>query len=159
MSIRPRYLLPFLLIFPLCGLTAFAQQPSSGLQQRMSSAEFKAAGLDKLSPQELQNLDNWLSTHAKVKTKVVDSSGKPVFYAGDKSHSTINSTITGQFSGWSKGQSFTLANNQQWEVTDPDPHSCRPSDHTAVKISHSFMNFWMMYVPSCYASVHVKRIR
>ena len=159
MPIRPRCLLSLLLILPLCGVTALAQQPSSGLQQRMSSSEFKAAGLDKLSPQELQNLDNWLSTHAKVTTKVVDSSGKPVFYAGDKTHSTINSTITGQFNGWSKGQSVTLANNQQWEVTDPEPRSCQPSENTAVKISHSFMNFWMMYVPSCYASVHVKRIR
>lgn len=159
MLIRPRHLLPFLLILPLCSVTALAQQPSNGLQQRMSSAEFQAAGLDKLSPQELQNLDQWLSTHAMVTTKVVDSSGKPVFYAGDKTHSTVDTQIVGQFNGWSKGQSFTMANNQQWVVTDPEAHSCNRSDHTEVKISHSFMNFWMMYVPTCYARVHVKRVR
>lgn len=159
MSIRPRHLLPFLLILPLCSVTALAQQTSSGLQQRMSSAEFQAAGLDKLSPQELQNLDQWLSTHAKVTTKVVDSSGKPVFYAGDKTHTTVKTQIVGHFDGWSKGQSFTMANTQQWVVTDPEPHSCKPGDHTEVEISHSFMNFWMMYVPTCYARVHVKRVR
>ncbi len=159
MPIRPRHLLPLLLLLPLAGMTAMAQQPSSGLQQRMSSAEFKAAGLDKLSPQELQNLDQWLRTHAKVTTKVVDASGKPVFNEGGKTHSTVNTHIVGQFNGWSKGQTFSMANAQQWVVTDPDPRSCRPGDNTPVKISHSFLKFWMMYVPSCYASVHVKRVR
>ena len=51
-------------------LSVHAQQ-TDGLQQRMSAEEFKAAGLDKLSPQELQNLDGWLSAHAKVTTRVV----------------------------------------------------------------------------------------
>ncbi|MEO8809545.1 MAG: hypothetical protein ABI386_04795 [Rhodanobacter sp.] len=159
MSIRLQHVLPLLLMFSLCSVTAMAQQPSTGLQQRMSSAEFKAAGLDKLSPQELQHLDHWLRTHAKVTTKVVDSSGKPVFNEGGKAHDTVKTRIVGPFNGWSKGQSFTMANTQQWEVTDPDPRSCRPGKDTEVKISHSFMNFWMMYVPSCYASVHVKRVR
>ena len=64
---------------------------SAGLQQRVSQAEFKDAGLDKLSPQELQNLDAWLRTHARTtsKVKVVDSSGKPVFYPGSQKRTTI----------------------------------------------------------------------
>jgi len=61
-------------------VAAFAADQYVPLQQRMSPEEFKAAGLDKLSPDELKNLDNWLSGHGKVVTKVVDQAGKPVFY-------------------------------------------------------------------------------
>jgi len=59
MSFRARCL-PLLLALPCCAV--YAQQTSGDLQQRMSPSEFKAAGLDKLSPQELQNLDAWLRT-------------------------------------------------------------------------------------------------
>ena len=147
-----------LLALPLCCLSVHAQQ-ADGLQQRMSSAEFKGAGLDKLSPQELQNLDRWLSGHAKVTTKVVNSSGKPVFYAGDKKRQTIDTNIVGHFDGWSKNLEFTMANGQQWQVIDPEPHSCRPSENTEVKIKPSLLGSWLMYVPSCYENAHVKRVR
>jgi len=156
MLIRPRHLLPLLLA--LATLPAVAQQ-TNGLQQRMSKAEFTAAGLDKLSPQELANLDTWLSSHPKVTTRMVSASGKPVFYAGNQKRSTIETRIVGHFDGWNKGQSFTMSNSQRWVVTDPDSHSCNPSDNTEVKIRPSILGSWMMYVPSCYENVHVKRVR
>jgi hypothetical protein len=37
-----------------------AAQEFSSLEERMSAAEFKAAGLDKLSPAELEALNRWL---------------------------------------------------------------------------------------------------
>lgn len=156
MPIRPRHLLPLLLT--LAALPALAQQ-DGGLQQRMSKTEFTAAGLDKLSPQELISLNAWLSGHPKVTTRMVNASGKPVFYAGDQKRSTIETRINGHFDGWSKGHTFTMANNQQWLVIDPGSHSCNASDNTEVKIKPSILGSWMMYVPSCYENVHVKRIR
>jgi hypothetical protein len=61
MMIRLRYSL-LSAAFALSCLSAHAQQ-TDGLQQRMSADEFKAAGLDKLSPQELQSLEGgWLHT-------------------------------------------------------------------------------------------------
>ena len=93
-------LLPLLMSVALAiPLAATAADPYVPLQQRMTPEEFKAAGLDKLSPSELKNLDAWLSGHGKVVTKLVDQSGKPVFYpasekAGDggKTESTATST-------------------------------------------------------------------
>lgn len=158
MPIRPRHLLPLLLTLTALPALALAQQ-DGGLQQRMSKTEFTAAGLDKLSPQELVNLNAWLSSHPKVTTRMVNSSGKQVFYADHKKRSTIDTRINGHFDGWSKGHTFTMANRQQWMVTDPDPHSCNPSDNTEVKIKPSILGSWLMYVPSCYENVHVKRIR
>jgi hypothetical protein len=144
----------------LCCLGAHAQQ-ADGLQQRMSAEDFKAAGLDKLSPQELQNLDAWLGAHAKVKvtTRVVSESGKPVFYSSDQKRTQINTRITGHFDGWSKEHEFTMANGQVWVTTDPEPKTCQATENPPVQIKPFLFGMWMMYVPSCYDNAHVKRIR
>jgi hypothetical protein len=146
----------------LCCLSAHAQQ-TDGLQQRMSADEFKAAVLDKLSPQELQNLDAWLNGHAKVTTqvvtKVVTETGTPVFYPSSQKRTRIDTRITGHFDGWSKDHEFTMANGQVWKTIDPDPKACQPSENPAVQIKPSLIGTWMMYVPSCYENAHVKRVR
>lgn len=162
MTIRPRYLLLPLLL-SLCGAPIHAQQAPTSLQQRMTPAEFSQTGLDKLTPQELKNLDRWLNTHdtntsKKVVTKVIDSSGKPVFYPHGKKRQRIDTRIVGHLDGWSRHSEFIMANGQHWESIDPNPHSCRPMDNPEVKIKPSLFGTWLMYVPSCYTNVHVKRL-
>jgi hypothetical protein len=159
MPIRPRHLiLSMLLALPLCCLSVHAQQ-ANGLQQRMSSDEFKAAGLDKLSPQELTNLDNWLSTHSKITTKVVDSSGNPVFYADKAKRSKIIAHITGHFDGWHGHDQVTLDNGQVWKQVSSDAPSCTSADSPNVRINPTLMGNWLMYVNGCNDSVHVERVR
>jgi len=160
MTLRSRYLiLPLLLALPLVGVSVQAQQ-AAGLQQRMSSSEFKAAGLDKLSPQELANLDRWLQTHAhdKVVTRVVDSSGKPVFYAGQKRRK-IETHLVGHFGGWQGHNVMTLDNGQVWKQVGSDTPACMTSDHPAVKVKPSIMGNWLMYVHGCNDDAHVQRVR
>ncbi len=157
MMIRLRYTL-LSAALALCCLSAHAQQ-TDGLQQRMSSDEFKAAGLDKLSPEELHNLDAWLSAHAKVTTRVVTETGTPVFYPSSQKRTRIDTRISGHFDGWSKDHEFTMANGQVWKTIDPDPKTCQPVDNPAVQIKPSLMGTWLMYVPSCYDNAHVKRVR
>lgn len=159
MPIRPRHLLSLLLILPLGGVCAQTQQPSSGLQQRMSSAEFHAAGLDKLSPQELQNLDNWLSKHSKTTVKMVDSGGKPVFYPDKVKREKINARIKGHFSGWDGNNEYTLDNGQVWQQIGSDTVQCMTADNPPAKVKPSFMGNWLMYVSGCNGSVHVERVR
>lgn len=160
MTIRLR---PTLLsaVLALSCLSLHAQQTTDGLQQRMTGDEFKAAGLDKLSPQELHSLDEWLSTHAKVKVteRVVTETGKPVFYTGSQKRTRIDTHITGHFTGWNRGHDFTMANGQVWRTVDEDPKTCRPSDDVAVQIKPSLVGGWIMYVPSCYDNARVKRIQ
>lgn len=160
MSIRLRHLLPLMLMLPLCCLAAHAQAVDAGLQQRMSPAEFKAAGLDKLSPQELRNLDDWLRTHRKVTTKMVDASGEPVFYASKAKRSKINAHIKGHFSGWNGANEYTLDNGQAWQQvhSDSDIVSCMTADNPAAKVKPSVMGTWLMYVSGCNGDVHVKRV-
>ena len=159
MTIRTCHLLAVLLLtLPLALLPAHAQQPN-GLQQRMTSDQFKAAGLDKLTAQELANLDHWLATQGKPVTKMVDSSGEPVFYASKTKRQRIDTHIVGAFTGWEKNHQFTMANAQVWRVIDPNPHACKPTTDPEVQIKPSLLGTWMMYVPSCYENAHVKRVR
>ncbi len=163
MTTRPRHptllslLLPALLAL-LCGRPAQAQQVA-GLQQRMSASEFKAAGLDKLSPQELANLDRWLAGHGKVVTRVVSTSGKPVFYTDESKRRPINAHIVGHFGGWSGHNLVTLDNGQQWQQIGSDQPYCGASDNPVAKIKPSLFGNWLMYVNGCNDSVHVRRQR
>ena len=162
MTTRPRHrtlslLLPALLAL-LCGLPAQAQQ-AAGLQQRMSPSEFKAAGLDKLSPQQLANLDSWLASHGKVVTKMVSADGQPVFYANESKRRPIDAHIVGHFGGWSGHNLVTLDNGQQWQQIGSDQPYCGASDNPAVKIKPSLFGNWLMVVHGCNDSVHVRRQR
>ena len=159
MTLRSRYLiLPLLLALPLLGMSAQAQQTAE-LQQRMSDSEFKAAGLDKLSPQELAHLDSWLASHGKVVTRVVSTSGKPVFYTDESKRRPINAHIVGHFGGWSGHNLVTLDNGQQWQQIGSDEPSCSASENPAVKIKPSLFGNWLMNVHGCNDTVHVRRQR
>ena len=159
MPIRPRHpRLPLLLALSLACLSAQAQQ-TDGLQQRMSAAEFKAAGLDKLSAQELQNLDDWLSKHGKTATRMVDTSGQPVFHEPKQKRSKFTARLVGHFSGWHGHDEFTLDNGQSWKQIGSDAPVCMSADNPAVKIKPSLFDSWLMYVDGCNGSVHVRRTR
>src|SRR4029077_3161876 len=62
------------MIFGLFAIFAFAriangareEEAAGGIQEMMSPEEFKAAGLNKLTPDELQKLDAWLQGYRQV---------------------------------------------------------------------------------------------
>lgn len=159
MTIRLRTLvLASLLVLPLAGMPVLAQQ-TDGLQQRMSAADFKATGLDKLSPQELARLEAWLAAYPQVKTRVVDASGKPVFYAGHAKREKIDTRIKGHFAGWQGQNEFTLDNGQVWKQSGSDVPECMSSDNPKVKLRPSLFDSWLMYVDGCNGDAHVVRVR
>ena len=84
----------------------------SSLEERMSQSEFHAAGLDKLSPTELNALNEWLRTHNAATTTLVTPSGQPVFYASEADREVVQDRIDGSFSGWRGHSVFKLENGQ-----------------------------------------------
>lgn len=137
---------------------AHAQQYEP-LARRMSTTEFKAAGLDRLTPSQLEALDHWLQTHDKPTTRVVDTSGKPVFYPEEKKRRLIEARLTGRFSGWNGHEVLTLDNGQQWKQVGSDDVMCNPSTAPAVKVRPSLFGSWLMHVHGCNGSAHVERVR
>lgn len=153
---RTRLMLLAALAVLLTALPVMAQQFSS-LEERMSAADFKAAGLDKLTPQELQSLDNWLRTHERVQVKAVDASGKPIFYTNDKPRDKFTSHLVGHFNGWGGHSVFTLDNGQVWKQAESGAYSCPEIDNPGVTIKPMILGSWLMYVQGCNQSVRVER--
>nr|WP_199047552.1 hypothetical protein [Dyella sp. ASV24] len=153
-------LLPLLMSVALAVPTvSFAADQYVPLQQRMTPDEFKAAGLDKLSPDELKNLDAWLSGHGKVVTKVVDESGKPVFYPTSEKAGPVTAHIQGHFSGFGGRGQFTLDNGQVWQQADSTKIYCSDADNPKVTIRRSLMGNWMMAVDGCSDNATVRRVK
>jgi hypothetical protein len=149
----------------LAATAASAQtQPQSStqtLEERMSQAEFHAAGLNKLSPEELHQLNAWLQNHgaATPTIKVVGTNGQPVFYPHESERETVESHLAGSFSGWTGHSVFTLDNGQQWQQAESGAYDSGKLDHPAVKIKPMLLGSWLMYVDGCGCSVRVKRVK
>jgi hypothetical protein len=131
----------------------------SSLEERMSQQEFRAAGLDKLSPDELRNLDEWLHAHQTVTTKLVTPSGTPAFYTNKEEKLPVESSIAGKFRGWYGKSTFTLENGQEWTQAESGQISVGPYDHPKVRIKPMMVGAWLMYVEPCGCSVRVERTK
>jgi hypothetical protein len=151
---------PLLIALLVAPLAATAQTDSSpSLQERMGDTEFQAAGLDKLSPAELARLEAWLAAHPRTETKLVSTSGKPVFYAASSKRTAFEAHMVGHFAGWTGRNLVTLDNGQQWRQVGSDQPACGSSDGALVKVKPSLFDSWLMYVKGCNGNVHVERVK
>jgi hypothetical protein len=149
---------------------AFAQRVVEGdLQQQMSPAEFKAAGLDKLSPAELAALNNWLQGKVAAVTAdirkeareegrqqvIVENRGFFAFGTKDP----IVSTIPGPFRGFGKGRVYVLENKQEWEQVDEVTLAGVRLTDAEVSITPSITGIWYMQVKGSNTRAKVKRVK
>ena len=157
-----RLLLPALLAFALTAGTAAAQEFSS-LEERMSAKEFKEAGLDKLTPEELAKLNEWLGgrMRAPVAAPVAPPEDRRGFLDGsDDDESDVVTTIPGRFRGWSKkGDRFVLSNGQVWEVSDSTPKFSVNVVDPKVTIEAGAFSAWYLSIEGYNARVKVRRIK
>ena len=159
-TLRPTFLAVALFFTALAATPVLHAQPSfSSLEERMSAAEFKAAGLDKLSPEELKTLDEWLRTHGTGSTQIVTSGGKPVFYPSESARKKERSHLVGRFSGWTGSSVFTLDNGQVWKQAESGSYACPERDNPGVTVKPMLLGSWLMYFEGCNQSVRVERVR
>ncbi len=154
-----RLIVVALVLFSLAGGTALAQQFST-LEERMTYAEFKAAGLEKLSPEELAALNDWLAGKASGTVAATPAQDSRGFEGRASSAGAVVSTIPGPFKGWkSKGDRFTLANGQIWEVTDSGTRMSVKLENPTVTIEQGMLNGWYLRVDGYNARAQVRRIK
>jgi hypothetical protein len=149
---------------------ALAQRVVEGdLQQQMSPAEFKAAGLDKLKPAELAALNNWLQ--GKVAAVAADAreqareegrqevivKNRGFFDFGSKE--PITSTLQGDFRGFGKGYRYVLANGQEWEQTDETQRGGSRKPAPAVTITPGLAGAWYLQVEGVNLRSKVRRVK
>ena len=142
-------------------LIVLAQQFSS-LEERMSPADFKAAGLDKLSPEELARLNAFVRT--EMEQRVSEARGKQDpkrvgFHDSGANRDVIVSTITGRFTGWDGGTTFHLANGQVWHQINSDSRlaGIRLQD-PVVTIKPGLFGSWELTVKGYSAVAKVERV-
>jgi hypothetical protein len=138
--------------------SALAQTASPTLEERMSEADFTAAGLQKLSPAELQALNAWLDAHGSGIVQYRTPSGGAVFYPDESARDNVEDRIVGVFEGWRGKTIFTLENGQKWQQAESGMRDTGRFENPVVKIKPMIMGSWLMYVEGCACSVRVKRI-
>jgi len=132
----------------------------SSLEERMSQAEFHGAGLDKLKPEELKALNDWLRAHYTAPAPVyVTPEGQPTFYDTEAKREVIETKIDGTFTGWYGHTVFTFENGQEWTQNESGSFSAGKYDHPDVKIKPMLLGSWLLYIEPCGCSVRVKRTK
>lgn len=153
------------------------------LRRQMSADEFKAAGLDKLSADELAALDAWLARRqaatplAAAPAATLDAAEaerireqgreegrrevkeKSRGFLDFGSEEPIRSTLVGDFSGYSTGRRYTLANGQVWEQMEPAVLEGVKRSDPAVTIRPGLMNVWYLRIDGYNPAAKVRRIK
>ena len=103
---------PFCTVFLFLFSTIIFPQRVNDLKEMMSSQEFKAAGLHKLTESEHKALMDWIY---KFTNKAIQSARHtPV----GGCNPAIESTIDGEFEGWEGETIVKLMNRQIWQQID-----------------------------------------
>lgn len=141
------------------GGSAFAQSAPT-LEERMSQADFSAAGLDRLSPEQLRFLNEWLGS------KGISASVAPIkkrdgtmdYYPDEGAREVVESSIVGEFTGWHGRTVVKLENGQKWQQSESGSRGDVRMTDPAVTIKPMSMGSWLMVVKGCNCSVRVKRV-
>ena len=164
----------FLILVVSIHLPIYAAEGFSTLEERMSSKEFQATGLGKLTSQELAALNEWLRDHsvATLENVTAGSSGRTNNIAGgdmrgfknqpedDSRGKVISGHIAGTFDGWAgKGTLFTLTNGMIWQQDEKDSFYIEPVEDPAIIIEKSMMGKWHLSMVGQKSKVKVVRIQ
>lgn len=163
--------IPFALILLALATAAWGQQTplrTANVEQQMSADEFKAAGLDKLSAQELAALNAWLQRAvaqetAKVAETAKEEGRKEVkeknrgFFAFGSAEPIVSS-IAGEFNGFAKGRKYTLENGQVWEQIESASLAGVRKTNPKVRITPGLLNNWYMKLDGYNTMAKVRRV-
>ena len=156
--------IPQLCMVLCCGLAAGLAAADGksgsfpGIEALMTPAEYDAAGLGKLTPQERQALDQWLIRYTAEDAPVLLNSDEEVKQAVQEQE--IVSTIVSPFDGWSGNTVFTLANGQVWQQRRQSKYAYTGSSAAPeVRITRNFMGFYSMELLETGAKVLVRRVK
>lgn len=147
-----------------------AQRSFSTLEERMTAQEFRDAGLDKLSDEELSALNRWIGRRSLAEGEVVAPAGgssrtTPVGedrrgFNDAGNAETIRSRIEGPFEGWNGDTVFVLENGMVWQQSEGGTFRPRRMEDPEVEISEGFLgSVWYLKVDGYNTQVKVRRLR
>jgi hypothetical protein len=140
------------LIVVLLPGAARAQEPARSIRDAMSPAEFHHAGLDKLSPEELRNLDRWLQGDRE---KTAQQAAKAAERTTRAKIDVIVSRVNGTFGGLNGHTIITLEDGTRWKQANADDRFRGTStDHPGAAVVHGLFGYKMRVegVPEFYVN-------
>ena len=136
---KHRFVVPLL----FCVLISFVvphlhAQDEGSIKQAMSPEEFHKAGLDKLSDEELRNLDRWLSGDREKTAK------KAAVRTSKAKMDLIVSRVNGSFGGLSGRTVIELEDGTAWKQANTDDRfRGSPVDHPGAAVIHGIFGYKM----------------
>lgn len=146
----------------------FAAQGFSTLEEQMTGKEFTAAGLNKLSDQELAALNAWIrsrtpealaSASAGAASSTLVTTEDRRGFDDDEERNPINSRIVGRFNGWDGETVFKLENGMIWEQVDDDKFYVKEIENPVVTVDPSMFGRWHLSIEGHDSECRVKRIQ
>ncbi len=121
---------------------AAREEMPESIQQMMTPEEFKAAGLSKLSPDELQKLDAWLQGYRQVTEQKAEK--KATARASRTKMDLIVSRVDGQFNGLTGRTIIRLEDGTVWKQANADDrYRPKVTDHPAAAVIHGVFGYKM----------------
>lgn len=166
---RRRAARPFALALAvaLVGVCAAASaQQAKPIEQDMNAEEFKAAGLDKLTPEELARLNAWLGRRIETAAVAAETLAKDRIEQENRgflpfgSSEPIVARMQGDFRGFQRGREYTLDNGQVWRQVDDTPLVGVRLTDPGVRITPSKIGrTWYLAVDGFNTRAKVERVR
>jgi hypothetical protein len=142
-SVPIRYLMLGLCMIFTCAAPVHAarEETSGSIQQMMTPEEFRAAGLSKLSPDELQKLDAWLQGYRQVTEQKATARAAKVERT---KMDLLVSRVDGTFNGLTGRTVIRLEDGTVWKQANADDRY-RPkiTDHPAAAVIHGVFGYKM----------------
>ena len=135
---------------------AAKQKDFPGIQKLMTAEEFARAGLDKLTPEQVRALDDWLVRYTAGEAYVVQTTSEQVRAAVPEFR--LEARIVPPFNGWSGQTLFRLDNGQVWRQRIKGRYMFS-GDDTRVVITRNLLGFYNMTLVSSGRSVGVEPAR
>ena len=124
-------------------------QDEGGIKQAMSPEEFHKAGLDKLTDEELRNLDRWLQGDREKTAK------KAAARTSRTKMDLVVSRVSGSFPGLTGRTIIQLEDGTVWRQANKyDHYGASPVDHPGAAVVHSAFGYKMRIegVPEFYVN-------
>ncbi len=142
-------------------LACAQQQPT--LEERLSEAQFRSFGLDKLTPEELAAFNAWLGGDVAARVAAAAPPAEQDRSLGFRPKPTerdeVQARLVGTFSGWSGSTIFKLDNGQEWQQVEPGAYDGQRIENAEVTVKPKSFGSWLLVVEHCQCRVAVKRIK
>jgi hypothetical protein len=151
MKIPRNYLIQYLILGVCVSLgclqpaRAAQEKVSDDIQQIMTPEEFKAAGLNKLSPEELAKLNAWLQGYRQVTVQAAEK--KATARAAKVERTKMDllvSRVDGSFTGLTGRTVIRLEDGTVWKQANADDrYRSKVTDHPAAAVIHGVFGYKM----------------